>query len=318
MTRHHITRRISAMTVTLLFLSGLLTATAIAKPPEYSGTATPNPAVVSHGGQVRFDVTWTNESGANLPTVNMKSSTPSTGQGAALLAVIDQSQGTCTEAPAELSCEFGTVNAGQTVSISLVYRVPNSGGSFGPTWIFLAQGATGSDGPGKSRGDDMPVSGSVALSSDANLGSSYIFGDNQSVQNDQGLNKKNNPQSAKLNFNLQPGSPGFAASVQEQPPGFRDCPPEITSCFGNWTDVQANNGQIVPNGILVSLAYTSAPGNGSGVSFVHFPSAGGVQLIPFDRLCSTNSAPCINSFSSSQGNYFWEILLESNGPMRGY
>jgi hypothetical protein len=320
--RHRPIRTLTIIAITGLLLSAMV-APAVAKTPLYTSNvvATPNP--VSYGGQVRFDVTWTNTSGANLPTVFVKAGRPS---GSTLVGLISVSQGICdTSDPTVFTCAFGTVNNTASVSFSVVYQVPSSGSSpFTVNYVFTAQGNTTNDTPGKSRGDDMPVTASVPLTSDVESGGSYIFDTGLTVQNGQILNKRNNPQSAKLTFTLAPGSPGFGASVREAASDEFTCPATITTCFGNWNVLNANGGLPVPGGFTVLLGYVSVPGNGSTVHFVHLLGGGAFEKIDtactYDTPSSTtpNNIPCIGGITTSQGNTYFTLWLGVNGQVRGY
>jgi hypothetical protein len=319
-------RRLAGTTVALVLLTGLLAGTSVAKPPDYGQADSATPAeFVSYGGQVRFDVAWTNLSGANLPTVFTKAVTP---DGADLVAVLSQSQGECGEdLDGNLSCDFGTVNAGVTVDLAVVYRVPTSGpDSFSVTFVFTAQGDTGSDKPGKSRGDDMPITASVDLTNDPDEGGTYVYGDVTTLQNNQSLSKQRNPQSARLDFAGNDDEDGFGATLDELGATTYECP-GVTTCYGLWNVVSVSEADGVPGGFETVLGYFSVPSNAVG-GFVHWlvtPNVddpdGEFELI--DEACDyddgvVTNMPCIADVAKIQGNTFFTILSETNGPMRGY
>jgi hypothetical protein len=321
-------RRLAGTTVSLVLLTGLLAGTTMAKPPEYGEDWSATPVeFVSYGGQVRFDVEWTNVSGANLPTVFVSADTPN---GADLIAVIDStvSQGTCDDSGEDLTCEFGTVNNGASVSFAVVYEVPASGAStFAVTFVFTAQGNTGSDQPGKSRGDDMPITASVSLTDDPDEGGTYVYGDVTTLANNQSLHKQRNPQSALLSF-LSAGEDGFGATLNEAGGDTYPCPGQ-TTCYGMWNLVSVDDGQGVAGGFETVLGYSLVPGNAVG-GFVHWltsntsdPELGTdyeliTEACEYDSEDAATNMPCIASVAKIQGNTFFTILSENNGPMRGY
>jgi Domain of unknown function DUF11 len=320
---------LAGTTVALVLLTGLLTGTAIAKPPTYGQdwSATPS-EFVSYGGQVRFDVEWTNLSGANLPTVFVSADTPT---GADLIAVIDGtvSQGTCDDTGEDLACAFGTVNNGANVSFAVVYEVPASGSdTFSVKFVFTAQGNTGSDQPGKSRGDDMPITASVSLTDDPDEGGTYVYGDVTSLANNQALHKTRNPQSALLDF-IAAGNQGFGATLDEAAGTTYPCPGQ-TTCYGFWNLVSVNEGTAITGGFETVLGYSQVPSNAVG-GFVHWLTANttnpvlGTDYELITEECEYDSEtgdatnmPCIASVAKIQGNTFFTILSETNGPMRGY
>ena len=323
-------KRLAGATVALVLLTGLLTGTVVAKPPDYDGEDdwVASPAeFVSYGGQVRFDIEWTNLSGANLPTVFVSADTP---YGADLIAVIDGtlSQGTCDDSGEDLTCEFGTVNNGASVSFAVVYEVPASGAStFAVKFVFTAQGNTGSDKPGQSRGDDMPITASVSLTDDPDQGGTYVYGDVTSLANNQALHKQRNPQSALLDF-LSGGDAGFGATLDEADGGAYPCPGQ-TTCYGFWNLVSVDEGQGVDGGFETVLGYSQVPGNAVG-GFVHWltknTGESAVEGIDYEFITDAceydaggaTNMPCIASVAKIQGNTFFTILSETNGPMRGY
>ncbi|HEX6127463.1 MAG TPA: hypothetical protein VF071_00420 [Candidatus Limnocylindria bacterium] len=316
-------RRLAGTTVSLVLLTGLLTGTAIAKPPAYQ----PNPDdgmilsgipdVVTWSGQVRFDVYFTNTSGANLPTVNMRADTA---DGAALVALLpDDDAGKCTpDAPSLLTCAFGTVNAGTTVKFSVVYRVPSSGSTFSQKFVFTAQGSTDSDSPKKSRGDDMPVIASVELASttDDSAGS-YIYGGVTSVESNPSLNKQRNPQNAKLDFS-ESGQTNFGATVAEEGPGA--CPAAAgDTCHGDLIVLEVADGNPVTGGFLVTLGYFQVPGTAQG-GVIHVRDDGTVVLIePFDTSAGFDADPeYLVEVKKTNGNTFYTVFTQVNGKMGGY
>jgi hypothetical protein len=304
-------------------LASLISGTAVAKKPAYTASAPANPSTfVSYGKLVRFDVTWTNTSGANLPHVFVRADTPAGGSLVALVA--GPSQGSCgTQTAALLQCSFGAINNGTSVTFSTVYRVPTSGTSFAVKFTFTAQGDTTSDQGGNSRGDDMPVTGSVALrNGTSNDAGGYVLGSDAVVQNNQSLNKHNNPQSAKLDFSASTAT-NFGATVSEA--ATSTCAPGVSTCFGDFVVMKVNNGNAVGGGFFVTIGYSSVPGSADG-SFIHWlndDATGTVEGVDFeivDISCADAAVGqnCIDDTFKNGGSTFYVLHMFENGPMRGF
>jgi hypothetical protein len=334
---------IAAALVTTLF-SGM----ALAKNPNLNlrGTATAVPATVSAGSLVRFDYSITNYSNSNYSSFFVDAVTPDKTSGGQLVAVLVNATVTpATTAPkscsitasGDLHCTFGPLNgSGVTASFSVLYRVPtNASSSWTVTFAASSNGVSGSD-PGNSHGDTVNIPGTVAIGT-GKAGGTYVFGTDLTTQNDQSLGKKN-PQSSKLIFSSS-GSAGFPATVDEAAGSstLYVCPTAVSSsCFGDWNLISANNGGAVPGGSFrVTYGYDKISGSQGNVRFVHLldPDHDGVygegQVAGVDYVvipsfssqpCSSSSSTgkdCIESISSSGGDYFFTLILDGNGPMRG-
>jgi hypothetical protein len=107
-----------------------------------------------------------------------------------------------------------------------------------------------------------------------------------------------------------------------------------SACFGDWNLISANDGGPVPGGSFrVTYGYDKIAGQPGDVGFVHLldPDGDGIYgegqvagtdyvLVPSfnSNPCSTtHPTNCVESFSTSNGDYFFTLVLDGNGPMRG-
>jgi hypothetical protein len=342
-----LTRALRVLVAAMLLVT-ISSGMALAKNPNINlkGTATAVPGIVSAGALVRFDYTITNNSNSNYSSFFVDATTPDKATGGQLVAILVNATVTpSTTAPkactitstGDLHCSFGPLNgSGSTASFSVLYRVAsNATGTWTVTFAASSNGVSGSD-PGNSHGDTVNIPGTVAIGTGKD-GGTYVFGDDLTTQNDQNLSKKN-PQSSKLIFSSG-GSAGFPATVDEAAGSstLYACPTAVSSsCFGDWNLISANNGGAVPGGSFrVTYGYDKISGSQGNVRFVHLldPDHDGVygegQVAGVDYVvipsfssqpCSASSSTgtnCIESISSSGGDYFFTLILDGNGPMRG-
>lgn len=330
------------MVVAGMLLTTVVSGTALAKNPtnNLNGSAPAVPGTVSAAALVRFSYSVTNTSSSNFSSFFVDAVTPNTDFDAALVGVISVGNSTsgttptCDTTSGDLHCTFGPLNSGKTATINVVYRTPsNASGTWSVLFAASSTGAPGTD-PGNSHGDSYNVTGTVNIGV-GKAGGSYIYGTNLTAQNDQGLGKKN-AQSSKLIFSSD-GTTGFPATIDEAPASSTVyvCPTAVSAaCFGDWNLISANNGGAVPGGSFrVTYGYDKISGSQGSVRFVHLldPDHDGVygegQVEGTDYLvipsfssspCSTTlTTNCIESISSGGGDYFFTLILDGNGPMRG-
>jgi hypothetical protein len=326
-------RTLSALVVVSL-LSTLTGGTALAKPPASIASAVASPGAVSHGGLVRFDVSWKNNTDSNLPKFYMKATTPT---GASLVSATT-SKGTCTTSGGNLSCNFNGLGPRQTVTLAVFYGTP--AGTANTMSVTFAFSTTADGKHGSIRGATMNVPGSVSLTSaTSNTAGSYILGSFRVVQNNPDLDSETNPQSAKLDFG-DSEEDNFAATVTEEPTDI--ClpppveeetweytePPEPPACFGDFVIMHVKQGNPVEGGFFVTLAYTSVPEGAQG-HFIHWltddpnpdGAVEGVDYEIIDQTCgeTDGAMPCIFSDTTDEetGIRTFVLHIDENGPMRG-
>jgi len=305
-----IARRIAGIMASLLFASGMFAGTALAKPLDLSGSAPATPGMVSPGSYVRFDVSFTNPTSSNISQLYMTTKTADT----FVALVSGPSQGTCDTSGPLLTCDFGALNAYTSASFVVVYRTPSSG-SGNVDFIFTSTGDTGSDQGKNSHGDARTITGAVTVSTSRDFSGSYLYDPNDLTVADNLNVSRQNPQGTKATG----VGAGVPLTVGEYPPNTYVCPGESTaSCFGEWSVVSLDNGNLVPGGFEVVLVYDKVPGNNNSVRFVHLVGPGQTPIFITQSCSSSLTVNCIKSVTSSQGDVFYTLIIDNNGPMRGY
>lgn len=319
--------RIVAFLIAGTLVGALFASPALAaKPVKPGGTAlavpgTVSPSTADETNYVRFNVTFTNTRSSSLQQVTMTAATPAGSdlEGLAdLLRVNGALQGSCDTAGIDLSCTIGTVEAGVSVTLSVVYDVPiTTATAMNVTFVFKSTGAPGSD-PGTSHGDDYPVAGTVTLDS-SDFAGTYLFDENDLiVASNQALTKRGNPQSTKV-FGPESDIP---VTVEEVGANSFTCPEEDDfgnpiACFGQWSVINVNNGALydTTGGFQVVIGYDQVPGNSHDVGFVHLVGSGSTFITePCDGEADTN---CILSVDNVSGDLFYTLIIDNNGPIRG-
>jgi hypothetical protein len=319
------TRTLTALAITGLLLSSLV-APAFGKLVTVTVTATAVPGSVTPGKNVAIDLEFYNfPNTSNISQLSLSATTPKLWTLVGIEAP-GPSQGTCTgPAGGDVSCTFGAVNAGDSVTLRVVYTTPsnvNTPVSVSLDWFLFKSTGQAGDPKGNSHGDQYPAIGSLTLDPGSDFGGAYTSAAGQVVSDNPVLDTTRNPQSTSLT------SPDglIGVTVGEVSGSTFVCPPiASSSCFGQWSVISVNSGAPYPNGFSVVLAYKGNIGN---ASFVHLfddydavthPNRFETITNPGDTCSSaTPSAseiPCLISRPSG-GNSYVTLWLNLNGPVR--
>ena len=255
----------SVRTLTALAITGLLLAAVaaptFAKLATVTVTATAVPGSVTPGKHVAIDADFFNS--PNTSNISQLSLTAKTPDLWTFVGVESQSQGTpCTAAGGTVSCTLGAVNAGNHVTVRVVYTTPSTvTGPMSLNWFqFSSTGLAGDKGVG--HGDNYPTSGSMTLDNSGDFAGAYTSTGGQVLADDPILTTLN-PQSTSLT------SPNglIGVTVGEKAGTAFVCPPVASSsCFGQWSVISVNAGAPYPNGFSVVLGYKGSIGK---ANFVH-------------------------------------------------
>jgi hypothetical protein len=274
---------------------------ASAAPPNWTMTVTTLPDAVSPGAPAGYQVVITNSGPSNISQlylVNDVAATP---------AYLTTTQGTCPAGP--LSCSFGALNAGSSVTVVVGYTTPGSGSSFNVTFEGNTTGSTFTDVKGRSHGDLLlsnPVITSTALNGNKNFAGFFSTGGTNGIGNSDQLNG-NNKQSTRLDSlaagfdgSVSDGSVTSDACIGNLTPGV-DC----TRLDGETSVVNVNHGADVPGGFFVIIHYKNGL---DPVAFVHTYGSGSQEKI--NACGATITAPC---FTWNAGTTTATIYTLHNG-----
>jgi hypothetical protein len=314
--------RIVALLIAGTLVGALFASPALAAKPVKPGGTAPtipekvSPSTLGDTNYVLFDVTFTNTRSSSLQQVTLtdESLTDPDPVFAGLVegpTVGGDDQGTCEAGVTELRCVIGTVDAGESVKLKVVYEVPiTTVNKIEINFVFKSTGAPGSD-PSTSHGDDYPVTGTINFDSSDYAGTYLFDASDLIVASNQALTKRGNPQSTEATGPL----PGFPLTVEEVD-GTYTCPANET-CFGQWSVVSVNNGDKYAPGFFVVIGYDSVPGNANDVEFVHLVGPGLTPTFIRDECDADTLVNCIDSVDKMNGDLFFTLILDNNGPIRG-
>jgi hypothetical protein len=213
-----------------------LAGSATASPPRWSMTVTDLPAVVHNGNDAGYRVTIRNAGPSNISTLFLVTQIPD-----APNYVVQPGQGSCSLADTgPLSCSFGALVAGASVTVIVAYATPATGGSFDPVFQANSNGSTFSDSKKTSHGDTLqdPLETPTTLTSDINFAGGFSLdqtpvGDNADLTRDNVQSTSVVPPLANLVATVQDGLPGNAFT----------CTPVCTgqTQFGEWSLVTVHD-----------------------------------------------------------------------------
>jgi hypothetical protein len=312
---HRSLRLVSVLTITAALTFSVFASAALAGTPAgWSAAAVATPTKVSANDTAGFKVTFTNSGPSNISKLFLVASAEG-------FVEASPSQGQCNST-GPLWCSFGAVNAGATITVTVVYATGTASKSV--NFEFNTTGVA-ADRNNKSHGDALRLPTTTALVSTSNrdFAGRFVGTDgNQTVLDDPNLTNKNQ-HSTQVNAPVD----FIPVTVEERLAGDFTCPSGI-SCFGQWSVVNVNNGFPYPQGftILVGLSHFEIPQgvDETNLNFVHLNEDGTFDSL-IDQDCDFSNGsgnpptnmPC--KVVTASGNDLLGLLwVIENGPYRGY
>jgi hypothetical protein len=282
--------------------------------PNWSMTVVNLPSLAAAGNEAGFQVTISNGGPSNISKLFLQTDT------AVAPDYVATTQGTCSAPGSQLSCSFGALRKG--TSVTVIAAFPTSGGdtSFDPGFFATTSGATGNDKGNSSHGDTLRDPGEMAteLTDSPDFGGGFVIGEDPVVTDDDSLNS-DNVQSTKV----KPPISNVVTTVEDGAGLNFPCP--TTTCFGEWSNVTVGHGQTFlddqGNPILFPVTLTML------ASQVHAPSIGSIKLahvlddgttdILSTRCGSTPTLNCITVSAAAGGKLVITAWVDQNGHLRG-
>ena len=328
----------SIVTTSLMALLVLSPVGTLAKPPGWGfDYVNAVPGAVSPGKAVAFDVKISNTGKSNISSVLMKTDL---GELNPLAVPLYVSDATWTGQPeplitrpcgspdytTELSCDFGSLVAGATVSLRIAFPTPSTLPPSSPytfNFVLTGNGNTPSDTGGTSHGDTKKGLASVNLNTSSDFAGGFVLANTESFETGTSLSRQN-PQSTKITI-----SQDYEAGTIQEQSSFSDgglC--QTVTCIGQWAVVTAPN----PSNALISgslLIYgKNIPGSvtANDIFLYHLGGTdaergddGIIGDESSERCASADdsaSAPCIYVTPEGQ-NWRVDFWLIHNGGLRG-
>jgi hypothetical protein len=289
-----------------------LGAAASASPPRWSMSVTDLPSVVHNGSNAGYQVTISNAGPSNISTlflVTKIQSSPS--------YVDHPTQGTCSAPGAgPLTCNFGALPAGASMSVVVAYATPSTGTSFDPVFQGNSNGTTYSD-PGNSHGDTLqdPSETPTTLTSDVNFAGGFAL--DQSPVGDNATLGKTNVQSTTV----VPPAADIVTTVQDGDPSYT---PTCSQCagmtlFGDWSRITVDHGEQFGSLFPVTLfIYGKAVPNHTTlaqISLAHVLDDGTSTIL--SQRCATTPTPNCITVTQVGSNVRITGWVDQNGGVRG-
>jgi hypothetical protein len=327
MHQNRLPRLLGALGLAISLAGGTLFGTAFAaKPAGAMATATAVPSTVSPGGYAAFKIHFENDGPSHISQLDLAADTPS---GATYIGVVPPFDSVCSQGGAgtALLCTFGAVNNGQSLDLTVVYQTPsNASGSWTVQFHFNSTGTTTG---GNSHGGDIAApSGTVGIyAASADFAGGFTFGSNLTIGTNTNLGT-GNPQSTTV---FAPAD-YIPVTAGELSTGGPPCP--ASSCLGQWSQVNVNNGATYPGGfkITITISRSVLPWyvlwfwDGDEINIAHVLDNSSVEYIvaehhqdwcSFDSTGNPTSLPCLTeSLDWNQATI--NVWTTTNGYLRGY
>jgi|tagenome__1003787_1003787.scaffolds.fasta_scaffold20904600_2 hypothetical protein len=283
--------------------------TASASPPHWSMSVVDLPSLVSNGSGAGYRVTISNSGPSNISTlflVTKVQDSPS---------FITTTQGTCSAPGAgPLSCSFGALNAGKSVTVVVGYVTPASGAAFDPVFQGNSNGATFSD-PGRSHGDTLqdPNETPTQLTTNRDFAGGFALNRNK-VTTDTNLSKTN-----VQSTSVTPPVVGVIATVQDGLGGPDTCTGCTKTLFGDWAQVTVGHGEtfgdLFPVTLLVFGKSLPKQATTDTIDMVHVLDNGTTEILS-TRCGPTPTLNCV-TVTPVGSNYRITGWVNQNGRVKG-
>jgi hypothetical protein len=314
---------------TVLMSAAMLAALAFAGPvsatnPTWAVAFNELPSIVGAGHDAGWFVTVTNSGPSQINDLRITLTSEIAGALPTYLSPLTLSSGgaySCSAASGAEVCNVGTVVDQGSVTFTVAFHVPaGRTGAFDlNVGLLSGTGDTGSDKPGKSRGDKATFTDSTPISSSSNFDAGFsVTGDTYQTGGSLG---RNNKQTTELVTTDDAIPVTITDGVTDFP---CDVTTEDTQCLrviGEWSVLDVNGGNNTdPIKVTLLIWGGSVPG-GVGVGDIFLLHADGLGgYVPVNATCDAEpptNAPCLVLVTKVGSNFKIVAWLEKNGGARG-
>ena len=238
---------------------------------------------------------------------------------------VQDDRGACVKTPV-LYCDFGALNAGDSINVLVVHTAPSTAGAFPITFQLNGSGNTFSDGKGRSHGDteELTFDGKqenppvTMVSTSGEFDGGYVVAPGETFSTGTTVTRQN-PQSSSV---VAPISLS-AVTIQDlgsygtgDPCGIEG----FENCIGQWTKVDAPTAGGAKIKVTLLIRGQGLPGNIGPEDIVVYHDGDGIIGDDAGERCSSAddsaSAPCV--YVTEVGNNFQVVVwLLHNGSLRG-
>ena len=307
----------------VLCLAGSLTylgsAPASAAAPAWEMTAFPLPDTVHNGSGVAYQVTISNRGPSNISSLylqTVRADVP-------VYLVNDAAHPACSSGTtARLSCAFGPLVAGDSVSITVGYQSPASGASFNPGFVANTTGASPNDKKQTSHGDQLQPGNDATthLRSDKNFGGGFQLS-RAAVSTDTAIGNKNIQSTTVV-----PPADDLVTTVEDGPDVSFSCPADVCTgkLFGEWSRVKVrsldnfdNTVETFPAFPVALLVRGSAVSANNPIKLVHVTDSGAIDVLDQSLPCGSSPQVGCLDVTKTGGNYLLTTWVDQNGGFKG-
>jgi hypothetical protein len=279
--------------------------------PHWSMTVENLPSLVSAGSEAGFQVTISNAGPSNISKLYLRTDT------SVAPDYVTTTQGACAAPGTQLSCSFGGLRKGQSVTVVAAFPTSAAATSFVAGFYANTSGASSSDKGHSSHGDTLrdPNEAATELTDSPDFAGGFSV-DGQPVSTDNSLSESN-----VQSTTVTPPTNGIVTTAQD---GLGDDAFTCTGClgtlFGEWSSVNVDNGQVQGGLIKVTLLvrgdqipyYDTA----DDISLVHVLDDGTTQILT-ERCGEELAANCIDVQELYGGDFLITAYVTQNGGFKG-
>ena len=302
-------RLLAAATLACSFMLAA-SGSASAAPPRWEMHVVDLPSTAANGYGAGYEVTIKNNGPSNISQLFLVTKIQDSP------GILTTTQGTCS-APnsGPLRCDFGALNAGQSVTVIAGYATPASGSSFDPVFQANSNGVSFTD-PKRSHGDTLqdPNETPTVLTKNGNFAGGFAINRND-VKTADNIGK-NNVQSTSVT----PPTVGVITTAQDGLPASAfTCTGCTKELFGDWSRVTVGHGEsfgdLFPVTLLVYGKALPKDATQDSIDLVHVLNDGTTEIL--SSRCG--DAPTLNCVTVTPVGSNFKITgwVDQNGGFKG-